>query len=308
MSDLLNLSAKPHAILVTFLWPAPTGDEFGDIVLEGDFNTARYTNWTEDLSVDGETFVTVPQLGVDIGESTGRMDDGEHRIDMPLVLDNGDDAVPLDTLTSQAAHERVEVTIEEVMPGDDTTRRILGHGLVKTARRGRLGKSAAQGVLTISTVKHRLRNRRFGMLVTDRCPWRFGDENCKVEIVRVGLEGTHVEPSAQQESGTISAMSGNLITVSGLTTTTEDLHWYLGWAQVAGLRLRIHAYSSGSTFGLARRPPASWNGATVTMTPGCAKTPERCKYWDNILNFGAIGFQMPTRYTRLDKRGPESTQ
>lgn len=306
MSDLLQLASKQHAILVTFLWPAPLGDDFGDLVLEDGFSSALYTNWSEALAVGADDFASVPELGVEIGESTGRFEDGDHTLEMPLLLSDGTDAFPVDTLTSEPAHARTEVHIEEVLPGDDTTRRTLGYGWISKARKGILGRSG-QARLVVRPVKSMLRNRVLGLPMTDRCPHRFGDNSCKVEIVRPG-QTANTAIFANQEAGTISAISGNVITITGLTTTATTGHWFLGWVQVAGLRLRINQYTTGTSFGLGRRPPASWVGQNVIATPGCMKTPSRCNEWGNILNFGQPGIWMPTRFVRLEVQGPVEVQ
>ena len=157
----LDKSAKQHAAIVTFVWPAPRQDDFGDLILAADVNTLRYTNWTTDLIVDGDTYTSCPQMGITIGEETGRLEANEHVIEMPL------DLPPADTLCTIPLHADVEVSIEEVDPEDDSTRRWLGYGWVESARKGIHGRKG-KATLKVDPLKGLLADVSLGIVVAQR--------------------------------------------------------------------------------------------------------------------------------------------
>lgn len=266
-NDLIEKPAKQHATLFMLSW----------------HNTVvRYTDWTEDVVVSPETYLTEPRIGIVLPGELGGVNERPAQLDWPITLP------PADTLTSQPAHPRVQVKVWEILPGDDATLRKLYLGWVTRSQRGKRGdKNLA--TLRLDGIKSMLK-APLGVQVMRTCSWRFGDANCQKVVI----------PDLQ-ETGTVATVTDEVITISGLTTTGTAEYWFRGWVEVDGLRLAIRRYDTPNVFYMARRPPASWSGKSILCTPGCDKTLSVCKErWDNIEHFTGLGFKMPPRHPIIE--------
>lgn len=265
-NDLVEKPAKQHATLFLVAW----------------HNTVvRYTDWTEDIVSGGQTYTSDPRIGIKLPAESGGVNE------RPAVLAWPSTVAPADTLIAQTVHAQVSVLVTELIPGDDTTLATLYNGWVNRARRGRRGdKNVAS--LQLNSIKGLLRSP-LGIPATRTCGWRFGDGNCQLDA------------TARQENGTIATLTDDAVTITGLTTTATPGYWFRGYLEVDGERINIRRYDTPNVFYLSRRPPADWNGAAVTATPGCDKTLSTCiERWANGEHFAALGFKMPPRHPIIE--------
>ncbi len=267
MTDLLTAAAKQHAVLFEVSW-------HNSIV--------RYTNWAEDVVVSPATYLSEPRIGIRLPREQGGVTERPAQLDWPITLP------PADTLTSQPAHPRVQVKVWEILPGDDATLRALYMGWVARTRRGKGGNKDI-AVFQLDAIKATLKSP-LGVLVMRTCSWRFGDANCQKLVI-----------PTLQETGTVATVTDDVITITGLTTTTTAEYWFRGWVEIDGLRLAIRRYDTPDVFYLARRPPPNWAAQSILCTPGCDKTLSVCKErWDNIEHFAGLGFAMPARHPQIE--------
>lgn len=76
--------------------------------------------------------------------------------------------------------------------------------------------------------------------------------------------------------------------------------WNRGWLEREGLRILIADWRWDFTVGrgsnafiLSRMPPLSWDGAQLTLKPGCQKTPQACAKRLRTEWFGGLGYGIP---------------
>lgn len=266
-NDLVEKPAKQHATLFLLTWH---------------LTTVRYTDWTEDIVSGGQTYTSDPRIGIKLPTESGGINERPATLTWPTTL------APADTLTTQTVHAEVQVLVTELIPGDDTTLATLYFGWVNRARRGRRGdKNLAS--LQLNSIKGLLRSP-LGIVAMRTCAWRFGDANCQKIVV----------PDLQ-ETGTIATLTDDVVTITGLTTTSTADYWFRGYLEVNGERINVRRYDTPNVFYLSRRPPVDWNGASVVCTPGCDKTVSTCKErWDNLDHFTGLGFKMPPRHPIIE--------
>lgn len=265
-------AATPYTILVTFEW--------------GDAHIARYTRWNKDISADG-TFLSLPSLDARFETALqAGTKDAEVRITMPVGSE------PANTLTRPFKHARVKVKIEEIVPGDATSRRVLFYGFVKKAKAtsSRTGRMAR---LTVCGLKARLPVMRIGMQALSTCVHVFGDELCGFDLAANTLTGTVTELNRDNVPNRIRVSFG------GSPTLTND-RFARGFVEFDGLRLGIRQLVSplgaAASFDLRHIPPPEWNGATVKVAPGCLKIIEACRdpFRNRESQFLAPGIAMPS--------------
>jgi len=125
------------------------------------------------------------------------------------------------------------------------------------------------------------KNHPLGISATTRCPWRFGDQMCAIDL------------DAIKETVTVDSVTGATVVVSGLATTTDQ--WTSGYLRLGDLAIGIKAFTAPGTFVLLRPAPSTWVGVTTLQAvPGCNKTIDQCRSrWDNEEHFGAFGIAIP---------------
>lgn len=65
--------------------------------------------------------------------------------------------------------------------------------------------------------------------------------------------------------------------------------------------IRDFISSAPNRFVLVNRPPASWLGITVNMTPGCDGQESTCaSTWNNRPKFGGVGIGSPAFNPQLE--------
>jgi hypothetical protein len=250
------------ATLVTFRY----GAAFGTV--------QRYTSWANPITDTDGTFAVEPSIEVTINRQTAGSQDVPVQLRMLIQP-------PLDTLTSQRTHSPVRVEIEEVDPTDLTTRRKVFAGLVKMSDRNLDGRS---GIVQIEIAgwRYSLDVMSNAWLATTTCNSVLGDVVCGIDLTTL------------QETPTVSAVDGNLVTVTGLTNSTTGGYWRFGYLAYDGLQITVREYTTGSQFTLLKTPPASWLGKTLTLTPGCDLRLLTCRNkFHNEARFTGFGLVIP---------------
>jgi len=262
MSDI---DAQPEVSLVTLI-TFSYGDSFG--------TKTRYTSCTNPVVAGDGTFQPEPSMEVTMNAQTGSAQDVPVQVRMVM-------RAPLDTLTSQRCHSPVRVVLEETDPGDLTTRRKLFAGVIKTSDLNPDGKS---GIVQFEIAGWRFALQMSGntWLADTTCNNTLGDGVCRFDLTTV------------QETGTVSAINGTLVTLTGLTTTAVDGYWRWGYLAYDGLQILVRDYSTGSQLTLMKPPPASWIGQVVKATPGCDKRLATCRAkFNNEARFTGFGLVIP---------------
>ncbi len=260
MSNLLDSEIfNEFAVLVTFLFGATP-------------HVYRYCRWTEDLTIEGQLFVSVPKMSIETGKQDGSTVDVPYAVTMPT------DLPPMDTLTAQRSHAMVYVIIEEVNPSYvEATRRVLWKGTISSTTQNPNGAVDLTKAM-ISGWKLRMQ-MPLGIIADSSCSWTFGDYVCKKD--RASLVQTAV----------ITNITGSYITIPGLTNPRAN-YFQNGVANYDGLDISIRdvsTYGVDSKLLLYKPPPPSWQEQTVAVYPGCDRKIATCREWSNEARFGGFG-------------------
>lgn len=258
-----QVSAQKYTILVTFQWGQTP-------------SIARYCRWTNDITVGGATYLSEMTLDVKPGENHGGVEDKPWTVTMPARL-------PLDKLIRPYVWAPVTCTVEEMDPGDDTSRRVIWRGNVsKTIKNAagfkRLVRAEVSGFKSLLQYP-------LGIQANQTCAWNLGDKNCCVNLTDKRVEAT-IE----------SIENGTTLIVPTIAVPPGDAnYWSFGEARIDGLGVTILDGSQGSgKLVLLELPPPEWIGSLALFTPGCDKLIPTCrKRWNNEQRFGGFGVSIP---------------
>lgn len=121
-----------------------------------------------------------------------------------------------------------------------------------------------------------------GFSCNNTCGWDFGNsKTCQYNIDDVKESGVGITLDFQSNDS-------NKVTINGLATH-PNRYWRRGSVEKDGLNIRIREWLNGTDFYLSKLPPLSWDGAEVTVTPGCDKRFTTCSFWNNLEHFSGIG-------------------
>jgi hypothetical protein len=261
-NSLYTHAASKSAILVTFTW--------------GDASVARYNSTSEDVTIGSDVYTSAPEIEV----TTGRLQGSPK--DEPWLVRMRTDRPPFLTLCRPYAHAPIRCTIAEVDPSDDTTLTVRWVGTVIGTLKNQPNKP---GLVNATVAGWRaLLQYPLGIECTTQCAWTFGDQNCCVDLTAI------------RQTGTVTAITGNLVTITGLTYVRANYFRY-GSVLFDGLAMRIIDYDGGAgTFHLVTKlPPPEWMGQTVTVTPGCDRLIDGtngCRSRNNEQRFCGLGVKM----------------
>ena len=280
MTQLHQQPSKRSWVLVRFHYGA-----------EGSKTVKRFTDKTEDWDIIGplddsvSTYESVPDMRVDLGARTGGLDEDGVSISMPRT-----DAFIV-RLSNGEPHAPTKVVISEVITD-------LGATEVYTRFRGEVGQVEAnfQGrkervSIEVENWKTTALNHRAGIQVNQRCERGFGAPGCFL--------GDKVNPQVNietiKETGTITLVEQDRVTVSGISTNPKDKTFKRGWIRKDGLSIGIRIWKEGSTtFWLREAPPDDWDGTTVEVIPGCDHRYKTCnKVYKNRKRYLALGRMVP---------------
>ena len=261
MPNTIDTAAVKHvAPLVIFAW--------------GDASVARYIRWEEDVTANSVTFTAAPELDLSCDKQHGGVKDSPWSVSLKPRS-------PLVNMVRIWPHAPVRVTIGEVDPFDVTTYRELFYGTITRTKKKR-------GLVTADVVGHKA-NFTFplGVIVDVTCSHIFGGPGCGVDV------------AAEQETGTIDAIAGNIVTINDVANL-DSTRWHRGDARLDGLSIMIMS-STATTLKLSRPPPPEWNGAAVLLTPGCDKSLNICRgIWQNESRFLGLGIALPNFHPLID--------
>ena len=257
-ANLLDSSATRTLVpLLSFFW--------------GEGSVMRYARFTAPVTDGTHTWLSLPKMEVQIGKQHGGATDAPATILLPVGTS------PFDKVCRVYPWPRVTVLIQECDPDNVTAtiRKVFAGNLWRTTMNpnGKSGLVQAE----IAGWKQQL-SIPLSIPSTSTCPWTFGDQNCCKNLALL------------RQTGTITGIAGNLITVSGLTVTA----WIFGTVKVDDLELGITFATGGTSFLLKESPPPEWLNAEAEFTPGCDQELFTCiNTWDNEINFGGFGIKTP---------------
>lgn len=289
MASPVSLPTKCSALFVSFAY----GPNDARVV-------ERFTDWFSPREHNG--FIYEPAEGIEVKpvRKTGTLSEQPVTVTMKLAIDDdtGEPADPdsfLALVSNGEPFPLTSVEIDEVTFEAGSSDVVALHrGLLSITRRNYQGRPDLVQ-LESESWKSRLK-APLGIPITHLCPWRFGGKGC---FLPGGLDPL-------RETGTIDAIDGATVTISGLATHTAKRYWHRGYVDVDGLVIDVREWDRDEhpdRFKLVKFAPARWLGATVTVTPGCTKTKSRCAAWDNLPHFGGIGIKMPNRNPILESGG-----
>lgn len=123
-------------------------------------------------------------------------------------------------------------------------------------------------------------DRTLGIVFSADCPWTFGGSTtCKFDIESVKV------------SATVSAIDRNKITLSSNLTAPRKHYWAKGFIKKDGIQIPIKFWVDyePNVLVCSTWVPQDWVNEIITVYPGCSKTVNACREWNNEDRFGGIG-------------------
>lgn len=261
-NTLYTMPAKKLAILATFTW--------------GDSHVAQYNSTSEDITLGEVTYHACNEMAVTAAKSLGGP------ADAPWTISMFANRPPFLTLCRPFAHAPITCLITECDPSDETSIYPRWKGVVV----GTLKNANQKAGIVSATISgwRSLLQFPLGIETTTQCAWTFGDSNCCIDL-----------PSIRQ-TGHITAITGNTITVTGLVYP-RDNYWRYGSAMVDGLAMKIVDYDGGAGIFklIPKLPPPEWLDVDAVFTPGCDHLVDGsngCRKWSNEQRFCGLGVKM----------------
>jgi len=269
----LTSPQKESFLLVTFLYGDPASPSF-----------ARYTDRSEDWA--GE-FISTPTLQIELPKNNGAFDDAVCNI--KLASDDFNDRLTDGLPTSQCSVTVQEVTLPIVI-GESATILTLFTGKVSSTIRNEGGRANARLIKAKSWKQ--FFKVRMGMPADHQCPFMFGRIGCESGTVA----GGGPNPLGASPSRTISLIEGHKVTLSAVLTPSFPTEFNKGYIEKDGIKIDIREFDgavAADVLYLTRQPPTYWLGEVVVVNPGCNKSIENCRLWNNEQNFGGVGYGIP---------------
>ena len=231
-------------------------------------------------------FLPCPTLSVTLAPYSGAFENRTSEIEFDYVSTGLSFGL---SVTSGRAFAPIRVVVWQLIknPTSDKLRKLFV-GNVVSATRNPGGK---QGILSLACASVKTRTQReCGIVSNNQCEWTFGDpKTCTVNI------------SALVESGLITSITRNVVTITGLSAHV-DRYWHKGYVEIDDVRVSIREWISGTSFILNSLVPIQWEetviasgSIAVSVTPGCDLRPNTCRgVWNNLPNIMNIGVAVPT--------------
>lgn len=247
----------------------------------------RFTDWSDNVAWDGVVFKSVPEMEISFGE-----------LSSAIVEEKTEISMPANEFVVRACglepHPDVQVNIRQLVmraEGDEFECYWVYRGFVA------FGESNAQGkdgkfMLTCLTWKSLL-DLKAGAPATHQCILEFGS----------GI-GCTFDREGEMREGTITAIDGTKVTVTGLPARTGTW-WNRGTLRIDGLDLSIRQWSvsSPTIFYIVSYPPTSWLNAKVEVRPGCERTIAKCSIFGQLANFWGFGRKIPKHHPNYETGG-----
>lgn len=234
----------------------------------------RYTSAATDLVIDGYTWASTAMT------DSGVRQNGEAASES-LTIDGPNSIGPAVLFTNSAppGELSVEILTKHV---DDNDLQVVYVGEVMQCNFPLPG----QARLTCQSLSATMRRTGLRLTYQRACPFVLYDVlTCKVA------------ESAWQLSGTVASIDGYTISVPALASVPDNklAGGFLRWSDVEGLsRTLTIERQTGGTLVMFDDTSDLYPGATVYALPGCARTTDACKSFNNIENYGGFPY-MPGR-------------
>ncbi len=266
ISVALNAHYQQDSISVCSLWRAERLDGaiygFTDLDRKVTFGGQDY----EPSSVyDASANQTSDRLNVDTMEVTGILDsEGITEEDIEAGL--WDDA---------------KITLRQVNYEDLTQ----GAEIMRNGDLGEVQRKRGTYTVELRGLAQKLQNN-IGEQVLPTCPWRFGSQGSR-RACRFDVESLRVNATV----GTVTSRRVFVITPVPAVDTYGLGEVTFTSGENENRRMEVKALTVGgeSTLQLSM-PRTVAPGDTLSIIPGCDKTPEMCKAYGNFVNFGGFPF------------------
>ena len=237
-------------------------------------------------ALDSDPFLADPALEITLGARTGLLNESVTTIRFDLETSELGRSV-----SSGRAFPKVRVEIWEKVDGYDPQRfqQKFNRVFKGTAVKSRRNPEGYPGTVELDC--HFSKNRldfAAGMQCNAECANTFGKGGCSVNVASLA------------DACTITSISRNIITVTGLTAQPDSRYWRRGYIERNGLEIQILEWDGSQTFDLAKVPPAEWfdavllGDAQATMYPGCDLLRSTCDdVWGNVQDFNGLGLTTP---------------
>jgi uncharacterized phage protein (TIGR02218 family) len=237
----------------------------------------RYTSAEDDVVIDGNTYIAIPISRNKIGRGQ------EERKNMLTLTVPGNNEIAIQYI-SNVPGQRGHVIVQRYQRPDGVTPEVitLYEGLIASVSFENDATVAKIAVQPISQATSREIPR---FVYSAQCNHVLYDSGCKI---------LNTNP-LYKHSGTITVVSGNTITVPGLSGFAAN--WFkAGYVEaLAGLDSRPIINHSGDVLQLLLPFPFNGVGKSVDVYAGCPHTIATCKSkFDNVINFGGFAF-VPTK-------------
>lgn len=252
-------SASRVCALVEFRW--------------GTSASARYAVYTDNVTAGGNLYSAKPAIEINYGTVGGGTKDEPYSIRVPA------DLLPVTNMRRKKWYPTVCRIYECDPSSPDATLVLRRKSDVSRATENPAGRTDLVE-LELRSLKSRL-DVKLSLMADVTCNWTLGDSHCRKPL------------GPLQESGTLSAISDRLVTITGLPAKSAG-YWELGTIKRLGYEISIRRWETGDVFELFNAPPDEWLNQTVTLLPGCPGTLEVCRSrFDNERRFSGFGLAMP---------------
>lgn len=243
----------------------------------------RYTNAHQDFAYLGTTFISIPTMSVEIPEMTGGIEEDDFVVRIPRA------ATFCQSVATGVPTPRITMTVREVLDTRNAASvEIIHIGVAQVIRSNAQGKANHFEIASKSSKQ--LLDVRMGISATTTCQLPFGSSSdCGIN-----------EALFQESRQIVRVNPGGLsVTMAALTSATP---WVNGYLELDGLRIGIRDYAGGLDFALKVPPPPRWQGRTVLVSPGCAKSFFACNItWGNASQFLGLGIAIPQYHPVLEQ-------
>lgn len=283
MSEAIDLAAKQTYQLVSF---AHGG------------GTEYYTDWTSDVEVGGNVYLSTPDMEVKLPINNGLFDEQDCRVALPLATDPNDFTQRTSSgLKFPATTMTVSEVVKSIEGGPQTNVNEVFIGRVMVVRRN-YRQNRQKVLFQALPIKSRMQTISLGLQCNHTCAHALGDTGCKVNMV------------LNRFTVTVSAIDGKEVTLTGVPTGKEDRYFHRGYLQFEGLDILIQEWRNAangdeSKFFMVRQPPNHWLGKAILAVAGCDKSVDTCRSrFNNEANFLGLGFAIPEYHPNFeDKSG-----
>jgi len=240
-------------------------------------NSYRYTSAEDNVVIDGNTYEAIAISRNRIGRGQ------EERSNVLEITLPGNNEVAVQYI-SNVPGQRGRVTVERYQRLDGSSPQVIKifEGLIASVSFENDANIAKIAVTPISVATSREIPR---FVYSSQCNHVLYDDQCTIDPVN---------PS-YKFSGTVTVVSGNSITVPGLSGFSAG--WFTaGYVEaLSGLDARLITNHSGDIIELLLPFPFNAVGKSVDVYAGCGHSIAVCKSkFNNVINFGGFAF-VPTR-------------